>query len=218
MSTSANYAATPKIGSGMTLTADASTTAPSNTTVGVVYADTSTTGSRVDNLDSICLGTSVAGLLRVFLCEGTPGATIASITSSTTTATATTSGNHNLVTGDLVTIRGAYPVEYNVSSVAVTVTGATTFTFTIVSTANVAASTLGSYSATRAAAIYHLLWEEPIFAIVGSNTVPSWKSNKNTVVNHELFPIVVPPGWSVRTTVSVTQTTAIKSIARGGAF
>lgn len=56
--------------------------------------------------------------------------TISSITRSGTTATVTTSTNHNLATGDTVTIAGAAQSAYN-GSKTVTVTGATTFTFTV---------------------------------------------------------------------------------------
>lgn len=56
--------------------------------------------------------------------------TINTLTSSGTTATATVSANHNLNTGDLITISGAVQAEYN-GKVYVTVTSLTQFTYRI---------------------------------------------------------------------------------------
>ena len=62
-----------------------------------------------------------------------------SLTSVTTTATATTAYPHGLDTGNFITISGATPADYNVTA-AITVTSATTFTYTIISVAGVAGS------------------------------------------------------------------------------
>ena len=56
---------------------------------------------------------------------------VSSLTSSGTTATATTASAHGLVTGQLATITGADYAEYNVVDTAITVTGPTTFTYSI---------------------------------------------------------------------------------------
>lgn len=56
-----------------------------------------------------------------------------SITSSGTTATATTAVAHGLKTGDRVSIRDAVESKYNGEEIKVTVTGAQTFTYTVVS-------------------------------------------------------------------------------------
>jgi len=95
MSASANYANSPVIGSGTTTTADTSYTQPTAGTVGIIYTAPST-GARIDNIDNITLGTSVAGLLRLWLCEGVVGATVSSITFSTTTATVAFGGILNI--------------------------------------------------------------------------------------------------------------------------
>jgi len=58
--------------------------------------------------------------------------TVNTLTRVTTTATATTSAVHNLVTGDWVTITGASPAGYNLTT-SITRTGATTFTYTLAS-------------------------------------------------------------------------------------
>ena len=222
MSATANYANGPNIGSGTTTTADTSYTAPTTATVGVAYQDVSTASatarSRIDQIDSVCQGTSVAGLLRFWLREGNPGPTISSITSSTTTATMTTATNHNLITGDLFTARGAFPVEYNVTNAAVTVTSATAFTYTIVSTGSVAARDVGAYASCHTAPVYHLLYEVPVVAITGSTTLNAFQHRLNSAMNADVMPIVVPAGWAVCTTVSVTQTNAIKTTCRGGKF
>lgn len=57
-----------------------------------------------------------------------PSFRLASLTSVTTTATGTTSVPHTFLTGDLVTISGASPAACN-GIFAITVTGATTFTY-----------------------------------------------------------------------------------------
>lgn len=56
--------------------------------------------------------------------------TVNSLTRVTTTATATTSATHNLVTGDWVTITGASPAGYNLTA-QITRTGFATFTYTL---------------------------------------------------------------------------------------
>jgi hypothetical protein len=59
-------------------------------------------------------------------------ATVSSVTSSSTTATVTTSAAHNFETGDNICIAGATPTGYN-GNVTITVTGSTTFTYTVTS-------------------------------------------------------------------------------------
>ena len=72
------------------------------------------------------------------------GQTISTITRVTTTATLTTATAHNLTTGTFVTVSGATPSEYN-GTFSITVTGATTFTYTMLSTPSGSASVVGSY-------------------------------------------------------------------------
>jgi hypothetical protein len=55
---------------------------------------------------------------------------VSSLTRSGSTATATTSASHGYSTGDSVTVSGAAQPEYN-GTVTITVTGATTFTYTV---------------------------------------------------------------------------------------
>lgn len=56
--------------------------------------------------------------------------TVGSITRSTSTATVTTNDPHGYTTGDTILISGAGEIEYN-GNVEITVTGATTFTYTV---------------------------------------------------------------------------------------
>ena len=72
------------------------------------------------------------------------GQTISTITNSTTTATLTTAANHNLTTGAFVTVSGATPSAYN-GTFSITVTGDTTFTYTMLTDPAASASTVGSY-------------------------------------------------------------------------
>jgi len=208
------YATFPLLGSGTTTTAEASYTAPTN--FGVVCTAQSS-GARIDVIDNFSLGTSVAGVLRLFACEGQPGAVISSISFSGTTATLTTVTNHGLSTGAFITVQGAFPSAYNVTAAAVTVTGLTSLTYTMASTPTIVAGSVGQYASTPAAPVYHLLKEIPIFAVVGSSTVlVSTPQSFSSALNADFMPILLPPGWSLRTTVSVTQTSAMQTNARGG--
>lgn len=64
---------------------------------------------------------------------GNTALTISTLTCVTTTATATTLGPHGLESGNKVTVSGAVEANYNITAVA-TVTGPTTFTYTITNT------------------------------------------------------------------------------------
>lgn len=95
-----------------------------------------------------------AGTTKVFVDDGTTrseitrytdGAVISSITRVGTTATLTTATNHGRTTGDTVTVFGAVPTGYNVTG-AITVTGATTFTYTMAADPGSSATTVGQYS------------------------------------------------------------------------
>ena len=74
-------------------------------------------------------------------CIGNASLTISTLTGVTTTATATTLGNHGLETGNKVTVSGATPSSFNVTA-AITVTGPTTFTYTTTSYTGSATGTL----------------------------------------------------------------------------
>jgi hypothetical protein len=86
MSTSAQYASTPKIGSALLTTADTSLTAPS--TVGTVFT-AGASGSRIDYIDVQGVATTVASIVNIFIFDGTnyvlyTQIPVQAITSSTT--------------------------------------------------------------------------------------------------------------------------------------
>ena len=72
-------------------------------------------------------------------------ANLSTITNVTTTATATTSGSHGLITGNYVTITGCTPAAYN-GTFSVTVTGETTFTYTMLTNPAGSATVIGTYT------------------------------------------------------------------------
>jgi hypothetical protein len=74
-----------------------------------------------------------------------PLTTISTITNVTTTATATTVANHNLQTGNYLTISGCTPSAYN-GSFSITVTGDTTFTYTMLTNPGGSATVVGTYT------------------------------------------------------------------------
>lgn len=94
-----------------------------------------------------------AGVLKVFADDGatrteiTPtdeGETITSISRSGSTATLTTALSHGLSTGAVVVITGATPDNFN-GTYTITVTGLTTFEYTVANSGATSASSVGSY-------------------------------------------------------------------------
>jgi len=86
MSTTANYAATPKVGSATLTTADTSLTAP--TTVGTIVS-AGASGTRIDYIEVIGVATTVASLVNLFIYDGTnyilwQQVPVQAVTSSTT--------------------------------------------------------------------------------------------------------------------------------------
>ena len=73
------------------------------------------------------------------------GATISTITYVTTTATLTTATAHGLTTGNTVYITGTTPAAYS-GTFVITVTGTTTFTYTMLSNPAGNATVVGSYT------------------------------------------------------------------------
>ena len=68
MAANAQYAATPKVGSALLTTADTSLTAP--TTVGTVVT-AGASGTRIDYIDIQGVATTAAGIINLFLFDGT---------------------------------------------------------------------------------------------------------------------------------------------------
>ena len=93
------------------------------------------------------------GITKVFVDDGTTrteitrktdGKAITSITNVTTTATLTTATAHGLSNGNTVTVFGAVHAAYN-GTFVITVTGPTTFTYTMLSDPGGSATTVGQY-------------------------------------------------------------------------
>jgi hypothetical protein len=98
-----------------------------------------------------------------YLATTSTAATISTITRVGTLATLTTATAHGLVTGNKVTISGATPSAFN-GTFVITVTGSTTFTYTMASTPASNATVVGTYT---------------VLGITGVNS--------NTFVNVNLF-------------------------------
>lgn len=109
MSTSAQYASTPKVGSALLTTADTSLTAP--TTVGTVLT-AGASGSRIDYIEVMGVATTVASLINLFIYDGTTyilwqQVPVQAVTSSTTVpayvASLSSNGNANIMPLNLPT-------------------------------------------------------------------------------------------------------------------
>jgi hypothetical protein len=103
MSTSAQYASTPKFGSATLTTADTSLTAP--TTVGTIVS-AGASGTRIDYIEVQGVATTVASLINLFIYDGTNyilwnQVPVIAITSSTTSpafaANLSSNGNSNMM-------------------------------------------------------------------------------------------------------------------------
>lgn len=123
MATSAQYAATPKIGSATLTTADTSLTAP--TTVGTVLT-AGASGTRIDYIDIQGVATTTACLVNLFIYDGSTyilwtQVPVIAVTSSTTAPAfaATLSSNVNSNIMPLI-----LPTGYSLrAAVSVTQTG-----------------------------------------------------------------------------------------------
>lgn len=102
----------------------------------------------------------------------TTAQTISTITHIGTVATVTTASAHGLVTGNRIVISGATPADYN-GTYRITVTGSTTFTYTMATTPASNATVVGSYT---------------VLGIIGGTVgATTYTINSNTFVNVNLF-------------------------------
>lgn len=133
MATTAQYAATPKVGSALLTTADTSLTAP--TTVGTVFTAGSS-GSRIDYIDVQGVATTTACIVNLFIHDGTT----------------------------------------------------------------------------------YFLWQQvPVIAVTSNTTAPAFTAQLSSNGNANIMPLTIPTGYSLRATVTVTQT-GVRVIAYGGDF
>lgn len=111
----------------------------------------STTNGRVSmahNGSQIMIVDGIAGYIySTIAVAGTPQV-ISTITRTGVTGTLTTAAPHLLVTGNLVTLAGVTSSAYN-GSYTITVTGASTFTFTMLADPGGNASVVGTYTIPR---------------------------------------------------------------------
>ena len=216
MSNSSQYAVTAKQGYGLAVTADASRTAP---TIAPYVYPSGLTGSRIDHINMVGVGATIASVVRLFLVPGFVGGTIASITFSTTTATVTTSVSHGLSTGAKIVVQNALPFNYNVQDVAITVTGLTTFTYTMSAAPTVNATSVGYYIYTTATPTFELWSETLVTAITPSTTVATFTANLSSAANTSQMPLWLPAGWSLRCSMNDTQAGGgVGVFANGGDF
>ena len=64
---------------------------------------------------------------------------------------------------------------------------------------------------------YSLYTQVPVLAVTSSNTAPAFSANLSSNGNANILPINLPTGFSLRATVTVTQT-GIRVIAQGGDY
>lgn len=213
MSGAAQYADKPKVGiAGISV---ANTNRDGTGTLATAFV-AGPNGARVDRIDVQATATTTAGMVRAYIGQGRPGLTINTITFSTTTATVTTASNHGLTTGDLVTVQSAFPDNYNVTDVAVTVLTSNTFSYSMAVAPTLNASTVGYYSTTPSAAVSRLWFEVPVSAVTPSGTVAAFTSAKSSALfsDQGWLPLVLQPGWRVR--FSTHNAEAFNCIVNGG--
>lgn len=64
----------------------------------------------------------------------------------------------------------------------------------------------------------NILWQQvPVIAITSSNTSPAFVSTLSSNGNANIMPLTIPTGYSLRATISVTQT-GVRVSAYGGDF
>jgi len=99
------------------------------------------------------VASSFPDLLKTILVDGFNPRTVSGLVRSGATVTATTSTAHQYVSGQVIKIAGATPTDYN-GEFPVTVTGSTTFTYTI-------ATTPGAASGSMSSLVAPLNWANP---------------------------------------------------------
>lgn len=109
-------------------------------------------------------GIALAGVALTLI----PAQIISSITRAAQVATLTTAAPHGLSTGAQVTIKDAVDVLYN-GTFAITVTGASTFTYAMTGTPAANASVVGTYGG-----VVKFTFAAPVWTAAGGS-IPAWR-------------------------------------------
>jgi hypothetical protein len=67
-------------------------------------------------------------------------------------------------------------------------------------------------------AVYHLLFELPLAAYTNLLTTARGTVTAEAVTYPNLFPIIIPPNWSLRASMNDAQAGGVKIIATGGGY
>lgn len=208
MSTSAQYVSIPRNGQATIQTANALRDGTGALGIVATAPATAGNGTRFDRIAIQAGGTTTVNVVRLFITQGLPGQTISTITAVTTTATVTTAAAHGLTTGNLVTLQYAFPNDYNVTSVAITVSSPTVFTYTMATTPTVlTALTVGNYSTTPAVPVTRLWRELLIPAITPSTSVAAYSVTISTASGADIgyMPLVLQAGYSLRASTNAAE-------------
>lgn len=216
MSVQAQYASFPRVGQVSISTAN--TNRNGTGTIGTVFVATPTvaSGSRIDRIDIVATGTTTTNVVRLFLTAGRAGVPISSMVFSTTTVTVTTTQNHGMSTGDFATVANAVPDIYNIVSAPITVTGLTTFTYTVATAPTTNAITVGAFSSTPSTPVT-ILWREVLVTAITPSTsqaVFSQAMSSGSVNDVGYLPLILPTGWSLRAATNNAESYNV--IANGG--
>jgi len=209
MSISAQYASIPR--NGQTTISTANVNRDGTGTLGVVATAPATAndGTRFDRIVVAAGGTTTTNVIRFYITQGLPGVAITSITAVGTTATVTTSSAHGLTSGNLVTLQYAFPNDYNVTAVVITVTSTTAFTYTMATTPTLlTASTVGNYSTTPAVPVTRLWRELLVTAITPSTSVGVFTVQMSSASAADIgfMPLVLQAGYSLRASTNNAET------------
>lgn len=218
MANNPQYAATPRI-MGTTI-ATANTARDGTGSIGILGL-AGTLGSRFDTVTITGTASTTAGAVRLYRSPGTVGAPIGTLSFAGTVATVTTTGtNHGLTSGNLVYADGQFPADYRVLGAAITVTGATVFTYPMATTPTTNAVTLGYYATTAASPSIRYYDELAIPAVtVATNTPPGGgalggAAGASAPQFNQKWPLLLPAGWTLRASTVNAETFIVE--ANGG--
>lgn len=110
MAASPQYAAVPKIGSTVINTAN--TNRDGTGTLGVVFSAGSS-GSRIDTIEIQAVGTTTAGMIRLFISDGTNHRLFAEIPVIATTPSSTIPAFSTLVQGNATGLVNSIPLPFS---------------------------------------------------------------------------------------------------------